>query len=90
MWMMLQHEEPDDYVLATNRGFTVKEFIQISFQTVGLKWEKCVKFGRRYLRPTEIDALIGDYSKAKAILGWTPVTLAPNLARIVVNKPLQS
>jgi len=81
MWRMLQEDTPDDYVLATNTAYTVKDFLQFSFEAVGLDWEKYVKFDERYLRPTEVDALIGDYSKAKNLLGWEPKVLTPELAK---------
>jgi len=81
MWRMLQQDTPDDYVLATNTAYTVKDFLQFSFEAVGLDWEKYVKFDERYLRPTEVDALIGDYSKAKNLLGWEPKVLTPELAK---------
>jgi len=81
MWRMLQQDTPDDYVLATNTAYTVKDFLQFSFEAVGLDWEKYVRFDERYLRPTEVDALIGDYSKAQNVLGWEPKVLTPELAR---------
>lgn len=81
MWRMLQQDQPDDYVLATNTAYSVRDFLQFSFDAVGLDWEKYVKFDERYLRPTEVDALIGDYSKAKSILGWEPKVLTPELAK---------
>ena len=81
MWRMLQQDTPDDYVLATNTAYTVKDFLQFSFEAVGLDWEKYVRFDERYLRPTEVDALIGDYSKAKTQLGWEPKILTPELAK---------
>jgi GDPmannose 4,6-dehydratase len=81
MWRMLQQDTPDDYVLATNTAYTVKDFLQFSFDAVGLEWEKYVRFDERYLRPTEVDALIGDYSKAKNQLGWEPKVLTPELAK---------
>ena len=81
MWRMLQQDTPDDYILATNTAYTVKDFLQFSFEAVGLDWEKYVRFDERYLRPTEVDALIGDYSKAKNVLGWEPKVLTPELAR---------
>lgn len=80
MWRMLQQDQSDDYVLATNTAYTVKDFLQFSFEAVNLDWEKFVKFDERYLRPTEVDALIGDYSKAKSVLGWEPKILTPELA----------
>jgi len=81
MWRILQQDGADDYVLATNTAYTVKDFLQFSFEAVGLDWEKYVRFDERYLRPTEVDALIGDYSKAKNVLGWEPKVLTPELAQ---------
>jgi GDPmannose 4,6-dehydratase len=88
MWRMLQADEPSDYVLATNTAYTVKDFLQLSFEHVGLDWEKYVKFDERYLRPTEVDALIGDPSKAKDVLGWVPKVLTPRLAEIMVDSDI--
>jgi GDPmannose 4,6-dehydratase len=85
MWRMLQHDTPGDYVLATNTAYTVKDFLQFSFDRVGLEWEKYVRFDERYLRPTEVDALIGDYGRAEATLGWSPRVLPPRLAQIMVD-----
>ena len=85
---MLQHNTPDDYVLATNTGYSVEDFLRFSFAAVNLEWQKYVEFDERYLRPTEVDALIGDYSKAEKVLGWKPITFAPELARIMVNAAL--
>ena len=84
MWKMLQAKKPDDYVLATNSGYAVRDFLKFSFETVNLDWEKYVQFDERYLRPTEVDALIGDYSKANRELGWEPKTFTPKLAEILV------
>jgi GDPmannose 4,6-dehydratase len=89
MWRMLQADEPDDYVLATNTTYTVRDFLQYSFDQVGLDWEKYVKFDERYLRPTEVPDLIGDPSKAKAKLGWEAQTLTPDLARLMVDADLE-
>lgn len=85
MWRMLQHSEPMDYVLATNTAYTVKDFLQFSFEHMGLDWEKYVKFDERYLRPTEVDALVGDFSRVESVLGWSPSVLTPELARIMVD-----
>jgi GDPmannose 4,6-dehydratase len=85
MWLMLQAEEPADYVVATGTAYTVRDFVQIAFDHVGLDWEKYVKFDERYLRPSEVDALIGDASKAAEILGWKPKTLPPDLAKLMVD-----
>jgi len=90
MWRMLQHDTPDDFVVATNTDYTVKDFLQLSFEHVGLDWEKYVKFDERYLRPTEVDSLIGDYSKAQNELGWTPNVLTPRLAQIMVDADVKA
>jgi GDPmannose 4,6-dehydratase len=85
MWAMLQHPEPSDYVLATGTAYTVREFLEFAFRHAGLDWEKYVKFDERYLRPAEVDSLIGDASRAASILGWVPKILTPELARIMVD-----
>lgn len=90
MWRMLQHDEPTDFVVATNTAYTVKDFLEFSFGHVGLDWEKYVKFDERYLRPTEVDALIGSPAKAQELLGWTPSVLTPRLAQIMVDADIKS
>lgn len=85
MWRMLQAPEPDDFVLATGRGYTVREFAQTAFERAGLDWERYVKFDDRYLRPTEVDSLIGDASKAARDLGWKAAVHTGELARIMVD-----
>lgn len=90
MWRMLQHDAPEDFVVATNTAYTVKDFLQISFDHVGLDWEKYVKFDERYLRPTEVDSLIGDPSKASDLLGWKPTVLTPRLAQIMVDADVKA
>ncbi len=85
MWRMLQTDQPDDYVLATNETHTVREFVEASFTHAGLDWEKYVKYDARYERPAEVDLLIGDYSKAKSILGWEPATKFSALVKIMVD-----
>ena len=77
MWRMLQVDEPEDFVLATGRPSTVREFLETAFEHAGLDWEKHVRFDDRYLRPTEVDALIGDPSKAEQKLGWKATVHAP-------------
>lgn len=89
MWRMLQAEDPDDYVLATGVGITVREFLQIAFGHAGLRWEDHVRFDKRYLRPTEVDALIGDASKARNILGWEPTVDGRQLARLMVDADIE-
>lgn len=85
MWLMLQHDEPTDYVVATGTAYSVRDFLQFSFEHVGLDWQKYVRFDERYLRPSEVDALIGDPSKVEALLSWKPQTLTPDLARLMVD-----
>ena len=90
MWRMLQADEPDDYVLATGVGITVREFLEIAFERASLKWEDHVKFDERYLRPTEVDALIGDPSRAAKKLGWVPTVHGPELARLMVDADIEA
>ncbi len=85
MWRMLQHDAPEDYVVATGTAYTVKDFVRFAFERVGLDWEKHVKFDERYLRPSEVDALIGDASKAERVLGWKAKVHTPRLAEIMVD-----
>ena len=85
MWLMLQADEPDDFVVATGTAYSVRDFVQFSFEHVGLDWEKYVKYDDRYERPTEVDALIGDSSKAASVLGWKAKVLTPELATLMVD-----
>jgi len=86
MWLMLQQQEPDDYVVSTNESHSVKEFAQKAFAVVGLDWEKYVKVDRRFWRPLDVNYLQGDYSKAKQKLGWEPKTKFSQLVEIMVNE----
>jgi GDPmannose 4,6-dehydratase len=90
MWRMLQAESPDDYVLATGTAYSVRDFLQFCFDTVGLDWERYVKFDPRYLRPSEVDALIGDPGKAERELGWKAQVLPPELARIMTESEVNA
>jgi GDPmannose 4,6-dehydratase len=90
MWRMLQADEPDDYVLATGVGITVREFLQIAFARAGLDWEDHVRFDERYLRPTEVDALIGDASRARNKLGWVPSVDGRQLARLMADADIEA
>ncbi|TSD54281.1 GDP-mannose 4,6-dehydratase [Aeromicrobium piscarium] len=90
MWRMLQADEPQDYVLATGLGITVREFLEISFSHAGLNWEDHVKFDERYLRPTEVDALVGDPAKAEKDLGWKATVDGRELAKIMVDADLEA
>jgi GDPmannose 4,6-dehydratase len=88
MWRMLQADQPADYVLATGTATTVREFTQWCFERVGLDWQEHVRFDETYLRPTEVDALIGDASKAHRELGWKAQTMPEQLAHLMVDADL--
>ena len=90
MWRILQSEEPDDYVFATGVGITVREFVEIAFEHAGLDWEEHVRFDDNYLRPTEVDALIGDSTKAHVKLGWKATVDARELARLMVDADIEA
>src|SRR6266496_4382729 len=85
MWLMLQQDRPDDYIIATNETHSVREFLEIAFGHAGLDWQKYVDIDPRYYRPAEVDLLIGDYSKAKKKLGWEPKTRFAELAKLMVD-----
>lgn len=85
MWLMLQQEQPDDYVIATGKSASVKDFVAAAFSEVGLDWQKYVEIDPRYFRPAEVDALIGDNSKAKQKLNWQPKTDWKELAKLMVK-----
>lgn len=89
MWRMLQHDEPQDYVLATGIGTTVREFCETAFSHAGLHWEDHVRYDKSYERPTEVDALIGDPSKAREVLGWEAKTNGRDLARLMVDADIE-
>ncbi|MET9018460.1 GDP-mannose 4,6-dehydratase [Actinopolymorpha sp. NPDC004070] len=90
MWRMLQADQPEDYVLATGVGVTVQEFVEIAFSHVGLDWREHVRFDKRYLRPTEVDALIGDPTKARVDLGWKATVDGRALARLMVDADIEA
>jgi GDPmannose 4,6-dehydratase len=90
MWRMLQHSEPSDYVVATGTAFSVRDFLRFAFEHVGLDWEKHVSFDERYMRPAEVDALIGDPSHLASTLGWLPATQTPELCKIMVDADLNA
>ncbi len=85
MWLMLQQEKPDDYVIATGETHSIREFLDLSFGHAGLEWKKYVEIDPHYYRPTEVDLLIGDAAKAKKKLGWAPKTKFPELVRIMTE-----
>jgi GDPmannose 4,6-dehydratase len=88
MWMMLQAEKPDDYVIATNETHSVREFIEEAFGLLDLEWQEFVAFDARYERPAEVELLIGNYTKAKKQLGWEPSVTFKELVRIMVESDL--
>jgi GDPmannose 4,6-dehydratase len=88
MWRMLQQDEADDYVLATNETHSVREFIEAAFGHVDLDWKEFVKYDARYERPAEVDLLIGNAAKAKKALGWEPMVRFGELVRIMVDADL--
>ena len=88
MWLMLQQDEPSDYVVATGVGATVKDFVQVAFEHAGLDWKEFVEIDKKYERPTEVDALIGDAAKAYSALGWKAKTTWDDLARLMVDADL--
>lgn len=85
MWLMLQQENPSDYVVATGIGATVREFVDTAFSHANLDWEQYVEIDKKYLRPTEVDALIGEPTKARDVLGWEAKTSWQSLARLMVD-----
>jgi GDPmannose 4,6-dehydratase len=85
MWMMLQPDEPDDYVIATGESHSVREFAELAFAHAGLDWEEHVRIDERYFRPSEVDALLGDASKAREHLGWQPTVGFEELVRTMVD-----
>jgi len=89
MWLMMQQDQPDDYVIATGETHSVSEFLEVAFGHVGLHWKKYVEIDPRYHRPAEVDLLLGDYSKAKKKLGWEPKTRFEDLARLMVDADVQ-
>jgi len=89
MWLMLQQDKPGDYVVATGIGATVRDFAQVAFEHVGLNYKDHIELDKRYVRPTEVDALIGDPSKAEKVLGWKAKTDWKALAKLMVDADLE-
>ena len=88
MWMMMQHKQPDDWVLATGETYTVRDFLKITFKKLNLNWEDFVEVSERYLRPNEVDYLLGDSSKAKKVLNWSPRTSFEELVDLMIESDL--
>jgi len=89
MWLMLQQDESDDYVIATGEAHSVREFCEIAFDIAGLDWQEYVKVDKRFMRPLDVNYLCGDYSKAKKKLGWKPKTKFKQLVKIMVEEDLK-
>lgn len=89
MWLMLQQDSPDDFVIATGRSHSVREFCELAFGHAGLEWERYVEIDPRYYRPSEIDYLCGDASKAKRVLGWEAATDFASLVRLMVDADIR-
>jgi GDPmannose 4,6-dehydratase len=89
MWLMLQQDTPDDYVISTGETHTVRELVEIAFGCVGLDWERYVKLDAQFVRPAEVDLLLGDCSKAQEKLGWKPEVSFPELVKMMVESDLQ-
>ncbi|MFN9852243.1 MAG: GDP-mannose 4,6-dehydratase, partial [Planctomycetota bacterium] len=89
MWLMLQHDEPDDFVIATGQTYSIRDFLNLVFGELELDWQKYVEIDPRYFRPAEVDLLLGDPSKAKEKLGWAPRTDLGELARLMVQHDLE-
>jgi GDPmannose 4,6-dehydratase len=90
MWRMMQLDQPDDFVVATGETHTVREFVQNAFEYVGLDWKKWVEIDPRYFRPTEVELLQGDPSKARRVLGWEPKIKFEQLVRLMVDADMQA
>ena len=89
MWMMLQHDKPDDWVLATGETYTVKQYLEEAFKVVGLNWEDFVESSAKYFRPNEVNYLLGDSSKAQKELGWKPETSFNDLVKMMVESDIE-
>ena len=88
MYLLMQHDTPDDWVIATGETHTVKEFLEIAFNYVDLDFEEFVQTSDKYFRPNEVDYLLGDPTKAKKILGWEPKTSFKDLVEMMVKSDL--
>jgi GDPmannose 4,6-dehydratase len=89
MWLMLQQQNPDDYVIATGKAHCVRDLVELAFAAAGLDWRHHVEVDRRYFRPTEVDALRGDPTKARDVLGWKPRVSFPELVKMMVEHDIE-
>ena len=90
MWLMLQQETPNDYVVGTGEAHTVREFVELAFAHAGLDWKQYVEVDARYFRPAEVDFLCADAAKARRVLGWQPTVTFAELVRIMVDADLRA
>jgi len=90
MWLMLQQDKPDDYVIATNETHSIREFLDLAFKRVNLDWHEYVEFDERYLRPAEVELLIGDSTKARQQLGWEPSVTFEELVHLMVDSDIKA
>jgi GDPmannose 4,6-dehydratase len=89
MWLMMQQERPDDYVIATGENHSVREFLDLVFDRLGLDAKRHIEFDQRFMRPAEVDVLIGDYAKARRVLGWQPRVKFKELVEMMVESDLE-
>ena len=89
MWLMLQHDEPGDYVVATGETYSVRDFLTTAFESADMNWEEYVRIDERYFRPTEVDVLLGDASRAKSALGWSPKVDFKSLVGMMMEHDLE-
>lgn len=89
MWAMLQQNEPDDYVISTGQTRSVKELVEVAFTYAGLDWQEFVKIDPAFMRPAEVDLLVGDYSKAKEKLGWSPTVSFEKMIQMMVDEDIK-
>jgi GDPmannose 4,6-dehydratase len=90
MWLMLQHDEPDDFVIATGEANTVRRCVEVAFDEAGIEWEPYVRIDDQFKRPAEVDLLVGDSGKAERVLGWKPRTNFEQLIRLMVRSDLEA
>ena len=90
MWLMMQAENPGDYVVSTGTSYTVSDFLAFAFGQVGLEWDKYVEFDKEFLRPAEVDSLIGDSTRIRELTGWAPRVMPPELAQIMVDADIKA
>jgi GDPmannose 4,6-dehydratase len=89
MWLMMQKNEPDDFVVATGKAHSVGEFAKLAFEEADLDWNKYVKVDPKFIRPAEVNLLLGDASKARRVLGWEPEVTFEELVRMMVREDLK-